>query len=108
MASIFFTCLQCGEYLKASHQSVASEVSAHMCQHEFNVVQFKKGIALLQEDEKLKSIPPPPPPPPPPSTPSTAPKKAGTFSPRGKGKKSFIFINFISQSYLKSIFSYSE
>lgn len=65
MATIFFTCLQCGEYLKSSHQFVAKEVSVHMCQNKFDLVNFQKGIDLLQEEKKLKSVTLPPPPPPP-------------------------------------------
>lgn len=97
MATIFFFCLQCGEYLKASHQVVSSEISAHMCQKEFDVVQFKNGIALLQD--KLKSLPLlPPPPPPMPSVPLYMEnKKTYAISRRDKGYSSMNLLGFPCQ-----------
>lgn len=73
MASIFYTCLQCGKHLKASQKTIASEVLTHNFEHKFDFVQFQTGIAMLQEEQKLKSTSqalPPLPPPPPPKLPS--------------------------------------
>lgn len=65
MATIFFTCLQCGEYLKSNHYMVAKEVATHMCRNKFDSEEFQKGIAVLQAEQNMKSVPSPPPIPPP-------------------------------------------
>lgn len=88
MAKIFFTCLQCGEYLKADHQTVASEVRSHMCMNEFDKQKFQKGITMLEDELKIASVPQPPPVPP--AMPSVASyivkNETVAFSGRIKGK----------------------
>lgn len=111
MATIFFTCLQCGEHLKGNHQTIANEVSVHVCQNKFNFVEFQKGTASLQENLKLMG-PPPPPPPPMPSA-RMATKQPNIFSHHNKGQKNLIFelyitvvpgINFFCIPYQRKLF----
>lgn len=123
MATIFFTCLQCGEYLRANHYTIAHEVSLHMCQNTFNSVQFQKGVDLLQKEAKLKSVSsssstpqpiPSPPPPPPTLMPPTlsvkhkAKKQPVAISHCNKGKKTFDFRRYLRQLFLALNFVYPE
>lgn len=90
MTSVFFACLQCGVYLKASNQMVVNEVSMHMCQNAFDSKQFDKGIAVLHEVQKMKHVPLSPPlPPPMPAVPLYVENKKGSL--RNKGQIHFIF-----------------